>query len=286
MSGKTKNKTSGSRKNSNQLKPYRPTIPSQKLGEMLAFAKGLAQAAGKLAMSYYGKANPILKYDHSLVTEADLAVQEYLCKELKASYPTHRFLGEEDIGSEVSGDVNEPIWVVDPVDGSAAFSKSLPIWGVAISLFDGPRAVLGVFFMPVTNELYAAKHGSEGMLNDRPIKVRDEIVDNESLLLTYSRFHSDYTINFPGKLRSLGSTVAHIAYVARGASCGAVIGNVHVWDLAAGLVILEAAGGSIKTLSGKKVDLSAYLSGEKIDQILIAAPNGQHREITDGMSIR
>ena len=66
----------------------------------------------------------------------------------------------------------------------------------------------------------------------------------------------------------------------------AILGNVHVWDVAAGQVILESAGGSIRDKSGKKVDLSNYLGGEKIDLVLIAAAKGQHKEIADTLKER
>lgn len=269
-----------------QLKPYRSHLTKKELDEMLTFSKGLARASGALALSYYGRANPTLRYDHDLVTEADLVVQEYIRKEVGEHYPAHKFLGEEANALPEDRDLQEPLWVVDPVDGTAAFCAGMPIWGVSISLFDGPRPAIGVFHMPVTGELYAASKGQQAMLNDRSIEVRDEAVDDESLLLTYSRFHTDFATQFPGKVRSLGSSVAHIAYVARGAAAGAVLGNVHAWDVAAGQVILEAAGGSIRDMHGKKVDLSNYLEGEKIDRILIAAPDGQHKDIASSLERR
>jgi myo-inositol-1(or 4)-monophosphatase len=283
---KAKKPRSGGKKKSSAGKLYRSRLSRKELDEMLTFSKGLARASGALAMSYYGKANPTLKYDYNLITEADLAVQEYIRREVKASYPNHKFLGEEGKSLPEDRDLQEPLWVVDPVDGSAAFSAGMPIWGVSISLFDGTRPVLGVFHLPVTGELYSAVSGAPAMLNDREIAVRDESVDNESLLLTYSRFHSDFVTQFPGKVRSLGSSVAHIAYVARGAACGAVLGNVHVWDVAAGQVILQAAGGSIRDLSGKLVEMSNYLEGEKIDRVLVAAAKGQHKEIISTLEAR
>lgn len=265
---------------------YRSSLSRKELEDMLTFTKGLARASGALALSYYGKANPTLKYDYNLITEADLAVQEYIRREVKTAYPNHKFLGEEGDALPKDRDLQEPLWVVDPVDGSAAFCAGMPIWGVSISLFDGTRPVLGVFHLPATGELYSAATGAKAMLNDREISVRDETVDNESLLLTYSRFHSDFLTHFPGKVRSLGSTVAHIAYVARGAACGAILGNVHVWDVAAGQVILQAAGGSIRDLSGKQVEMSNYLEGEKIDRVLVAAAKGQHKEIINTLEAR
>ena len=109
-------------------KLYRPTLSMKELSEMLTFAKGLAQASGLLALSYYGRANPTLRYDHDLVTEVDLVVEEYIRKEVKQSYPTHKFLGEEMQKLPGKRKKKEPTWVVDPVDGSAAFSAGMPIW--------------------------------------------------------------------------------------------------------------------------------------------------------------
>jgi myo-inositol-1(or 4)-monophosphatase len=287
MARKKARKTrAGGRKKLPGLKINRSILSRKELEEMLTFTKGLARAGGALALSYYGKANPLLKYDYHLITEADLAVQEYIRREVQVAYPNHKFLGEEGKKFPEDRDLQEPLWVVDPVDGSAAFCAGLPIWGVSISLFDGTRPVLGVFHLPATGELYSAVAGGKAMLNDREISVRDEAVDNESLLLTYSRFHSDFLTHFPGKVRSLGSTVAHIAYVARGAACGAILGNVHVWDVAAGQVILQAAGGSIRDLSGRLVEMSNYLEGEKIDRVLVAAAKGQHKEIINTLETR
>ncbi len=269
-----------------QARHYRPRLARRELQEILTFAKGLARASGALAMSYYGRANPTLRYDHDLVTEADLVVQEYIRKEVGAAYPEHEFLGEEGGARPDDRELQKPLWVVDPVDGSAGFSAGMPVWGVSIALFDGIRPVIGVIHLPVTGEVYSASAGGVAMLNDREVSVRDQAMDNESLLLTYSRFHSDFITHLPGKVRSLGSTAAHMAYVARGAASGAVLGNVHVWDLAAGLVILQAAGGAVRDLEGKKVDLSGYLSGEKIDGILVAAPRGLHRDIASMLEKR
>jgi len=253
----------------------RRRLTRRELQEISTFAKGLARASGALAMSYYGRANPTLRFDFDLVTEADLALQEFIHKEIGGTYPDHQFLRQ---GAD-EPDGREPLWVVDPLDGSAGFSAGMPVWGVSLALFDGDRPVLGIIHLPVTGELYSAVAGGPAMLNDRPIAVLDQAVDNESLLLTYSRFHADFATHLTGKVRSLGSTAAHIAYVARGAASAAVLGNVHVWDLAAGAVLLEAAGGTLRDLDGKKVELGGYLDGVRLDRVVLAAPKGLHREI-------
>ncbi len=262
----------------------RANLNRGELEQILTFAKGLARASGALALSYYGRANPTLRFDHELVTEADLVVQDYIRGEVKRAYPDHVFLGEESRERPASLDTDMPLWVVDPVDGSASFSSGMPVWGVSLCLFDGGRPAIGVFHQPVTGELYSATAGGGAMLNDRPIEAREQTIDDEALLLTYSRFHSDYRSRFPGKVRSLGSTAAHIAYVARGAATGAVLGNVHVWDLAAGLVILEEAGGRILDQDLQACNLFDFVDGRKIDRVLLAAPRGLHREIFDTLA--
>ena len=86
-------------------------------------------------------------------------------------------------------------------------------------------------------------------------------------------------MEFPGKVRSLGSTVAQTCYVARGAAWGAVMANIHVWDVVAGQVILEAAGGEIRDLDGNLFDPNDYLEETRVDRTLLAAAKGQHRQI-------
>ncbi len=258
----------------------------QDLHAIVTFARGIARSAGRIALASYGHANPQVKYDESLVTEADLAVQEHLRKEVEARYPEHRFLGEEDPSQRGQADCRY-LWVVDPVDGTAAFSKGYPIWGVSIAVLRDDVPVVGVFYMPATSEMYSGVANSQSLHDDSPIEARvDEILDNESLLLTYSRFHNDYTTSFPGKVRSLGSTVAHICYVARGAAWGAVLNNVHIWDVVAGQVILEAAGGEIRDLDGNLFRPADFLESTRIDRPLLAAAKGQHQAIREYLEPR
>jgi myo-inositol-1(or 4)-monophosphatase len=100
-----------------------------------------------------------------------------------------------------------------------------------------------------------------------------ETINDESLLLTYSRFHQHYHSTFPGKIRDLGCTTAHICYVAMGRAEAAVIANESYQDLAAARVIIEAAGGKISKMDGSEFLLDDYLDGEKIeDHLLVGAP--------------
>jgi len=245
--------------------------------QILHFAEEIVREGGQIALKHYGKANPMLKFDMSLVTEADLEVQDHLQTKIGEMFPDHAFLGEER-GSRAVEHLGH-LWVVDPVDGTAAFSSELPIWGVSLSHFFEGELKFGVFYMPATNEIYTGI-GKKAFHNGKRINARvDDQVDNESVLLTYSRFHQDFTSDFPGKIRSLGSSIAHIAIVARGAAWGALLGRVHIWDIAPGLAVLEAAGGEIRDLEGNRFDPMKYIDGRTVDTIYLAAAKGQHDQI-------
>ncbi len=255
-----------------------PMAPATKdWNQLWRFAQELAREGGEIAMRHYGNADPMLKFDMSLVTEADLEVQAHIQSRIAELYPTHKFLGEE--GQRPRLDAMGHLWVVDPVDGTAAFSSGLPIWGIALSHFYEGELKFGVFYMPATDEMYTGM-GKKAFHNGKRIGSRvDDQVDNESVLLTYSRFHHDFTSDFPGKIRSLGSSIAHIAYVARGAAWGALLGRVHIWDIAPGLAALRAAGGEIRDLQGRVFDPIAYLDGRQVETIYLAAAKGQHDQI-------
>lgn len=255
------------------------SIDGALLKEIHIFARTMVRSGGEIAMSHFGHANPDVKYDESLVTEADLEVQEYMRRETSKKFPDHRFLGEENPGGGEAKD-SSFIWVVDPVDGTSAFSRGYPVWGISAALLHKGRVVAGAFYMPITGELFSSTYKGPPVCNDTPIEVRyDETIDNESLMLTYSRFHRDFTTTFPGKVRSMGSTVAHICYVAKGAAWGAVLNRVHIWDIVAGQVILEAAGGEITDFDGNPFEPEKHLSDTRVDKVLLAAAEGQHRDI-------
>jgi myo-inositol-1(or 4)-monophosphatase len=134
--------------------------------------------------------------------------------------------------------------------------------------------------MPVTGDLFYAIAGQNAYWGEKQIRIPDTgEISNESVLLTYSRFHNQYRSTFPGKIRNLGSTAAHITYVARGRAEGAFLANVSYRDLAAAQVILMAAGGKIHRLDGREFHLSDYLSGQRIEEHLIAAPAGSFDSI-------
>ena len=144
-----------------------------------------------------------------------------------------------------------------------------------MALLENFWPVFGVFHMPATGDFFHAQAGQQAFRGQEPIRIspQDEIND-ESVLLTYSRFHQHYRSDFTGKIRNLGCTAAHICYVAMGRAEAAVIANESYQDLAAVRVIVESAGGKICNMDGSNFFLSEYMEGKRIKEpLLVVAPD-------------
>ncbi|MEW6533245.1 MAG: inositol monophosphatase family protein [Thermodesulfobacteriota bacterium] len=254
------------------------SLTEPELRTLKEFVENTLRKSGALLMELYGHGNPGLKFDDELVTEADNAAWALISSKIRGSFERHSFLRELNAEQVASEDCPRFIWIVDPLDGAASFQAGLPVWGISAALFELFWPVLGFLYLPVTGELYSAYAQREALLNDKPIRVREKsTIDNESLILVYSRFHQDFTSDFPGKIRNFGSSAGHMAYVARGAADACILKNVNVRDLAAGSIILEAAGGEIRFLDGKRFHVGDYLDGSRVDGPLIAAPKGTYK---------
>ncbi len=253
------------------------SLSERELWTLKESVENALRKSGAILMEMYGRGNRQLKFDDELVTEAENAAWELLNAKLTAGWPGHGFLRDLSRDQLSASDLSRFLWVIDTLDGAAAFQAGMPVWGISAALFEKFWPVLGFLYLPVTGELYSAYAGREALLNDQPILVRpDPTVDNESLLLVYSRFHQDFKTNFPGKIRNFGSSAGHMAYVARGAADACVIKNVSIRDLAAGSIILEAAGGELRFLNGEPFHVGDYFEGSRVDKPLIACSKGAH----------
>ncbi len=248
--------------------------------ELLCFAKDMVSSAGDKAMGLYGKGNPEVKFDEELVTSAELALVNFFRDRLSSTYPGHGVFGDPLPAEDYVHGEKRYLWIYDPLDGVANFQAGIPIWCISLALLENFWPVFGLTYMPVTGDLFYAIAGQNAYWGEKQIRIPDTgEISNESVLLTYSRFHNQYRSTFPGKIRNLGSTAAHITYVARGRAEGAFLANVSYRDLAAAQVILMAAGGKIHRLDGREFHLSDYLSGQRIEEHLIAAPEGSFDSI-------
>jgi myo-inositol-1(or 4)-monophosphatase len=248
--------------------------------ELLGFAKDTISSAGMKAMELYGKGNPGVKFDEELVTSAELALVNFFRDRLNAVFPGHGVFGDPLPAEDYVHGEGRYLWIYDPMDGVANFQAGIPIWCMSLALLENFWPVFGVTYMPVTGDLFYAVVGQKAYRGQKEIRIPDTgEISNESVLLTYSRFHNQYQSTFPGKIRNLGSTAAHIIYVAMGRAEGALLANVSYRDLAAAQIILMAAGGKLHRLDGREFHLSDYLSGQHIEDHLIAVPEGSFEPI-------
>ena len=241
----------------------------------MQFATEVIRLLGTQAGSYYGKGTPESKFDESLITEAELDLVENFRKELNSRYPGHQLFDRSQGQPGYTHQEKRYLWIYDAIDGVANFQAGIPLWGTSLALLENFWPVLGVVHLPATGDLFSAQAGRKAFRGKEEIQVFDQDdINDESVLLTYSRFHRQFQTTFPGKIRNLGCTVAHICYVAMGRADAAIITNYSYAGLAAAGVILEAAGGKLYTMTGEEFFPSEYVGGDKMTDHLLATRPG------------
>ncbi len=251
-----------------------PPSPSAEL----AAAIEAARAAGAVALRHMGTGEFELKSDHSIVTVADRECEETVRRILGERTPAIPVVGEETASEETLAKLAslDAAWVVDPIDGTASYAASLPTFGVSIGLLARGAPVLGVFYAPRTDELYAADRTGPGFYGSRALRapLSMESLDARTFFCATSDSHWRHTISFPGKVRGLGSTALHVALVARGAAMGSLLWPA-VWDVAGVAPLLERVGGALFDLaSGERLDFAAWVrEGAPNRDLLACAPD-------------
>ncbi len=197
-----------------------------------------------------------------LVTDADLAVQERIRQIVAERHPAHCFLGEESgIGPTVSGrTADEPVWIVDPVDGTTNYSRQIPIFSISIGVAYQGQMIVGVIHDPLREELFRAVAGQGAYCGERRLFV-SRIADPAGAILALDWGHApemrSSSVSLLNRLahqvqtiRALGSAAIALAWVAAGRLDAYLNVDLKPWDVAAGGLILEEAGGRISRLDG------------------------------------
>lgn len=244
-------------------------MPTIDIDEVVSWAR----EGGALAMRSFNTVTAQRKPDRSFVTAADVAVEQLLVERISARYPDHGIVGEE-LGEH--GADREFVWLLDPIDGTGVFLAGLPTWGVSVGLVRNGKPYLGVINQPASNDCYWASEAG-AFWNDQRIHVSQATAfDSNDWIALPSRGHLDYRIDFPAKMRALGSVAGHLCYVARGVCVGALLGGTgggRLWDIAAGLAILQAAGGvTYRLRDGQPLDTVPMLAGARDTAPWLAAP--------------
>jgi histidinol-phosphatase len=223
--------------------------------EELVFADALAEEAAEIALSLFGTNLEVrTKQDRTPVTEADVAVERMIRGRLAERFPDDAVLGEE---SGRTGDAPR-VWVIDPIDGTKNFATGIQIWATLIALLVEETPVLGLASAPALGERYAATRGGGATLNGRPIRVSETTSLDEAFVLAagessflgaHDRAWFVELATRSRRTRGFGDFWAHLL-VARGAADVALEPELHVWDYAALVPIVEEAGGRVSTLDG------------------------------------
>ncbi|NLG49571.1 MAG: inositol monophosphatase, partial [Chloroflexi bacterium] len=224
--------------------------------------------AGRMALERREAVHALLKADGTPVTPVDKAVEAYLVERITQCCPDHTIIAEEERAHRGSSSY---AWVIDPLDGTRAYAGGLPMWGISVGLLWGSEPVAGVFSMPALGEMYwadaqGAWRNGQALGQARSVTLADPL----AYLLVPSNVHLAYEISFP-RVRSLGSTAAHLLYVACTTAIGALTRRVYLWDVAGVLPILNHCGVTVAHLSGAPLNLAALLDAPRLPEPLLVA---------------
>jgi len=230
----------------------------------LEVALSAARRAREVLRAGFGTEHTITyKGEVDLLTEIDEQAERVIREELLGTIPTYGMLAEE--GGERSGE-EDARWLVDPLDGTTNYAHGLPIFCFSIALERAGEVVLGVVYNPVHEETFVAELGRGATLNGEPIKVSDTDELIRALIVTgfpYERSEIPEALELFGRfaaiaqgMRRLGSAALDLCYVAAGRLDGYFERGIWSWDLAAGNVIVEEAGGKLTNYRGDVLDLA------------------------------
>lgn len=229
--------------------------------ELLAFAESLADEARAIVQEAQQKSLAIdLKADASFVTATDRAIEARLRDRIEAHYPGHGILGEE-YGSKNLG--SEFVWVIDPIDGTAAWIAGIPVYGTLIAVARAGRPWIGVMDLPATDERLTGVSGSHARHNGKSISCRTGVVPQDVFMTSSNpRFLTDAERTAIGRLDSVvrftqygGSCYAY-GCLARGRTDIAIDGGFDPYDVFAPIAIIEGAGGIASDWQGAPIDIS------------------------------
>ena len=239
----------------------------------LESAKKAALAAGQILIEQKNNLNKsIFSSNTDIKLEADI-VAEKLIKEILTDETSFPILAEES--GQSSDELSDIFWVVDPLDGTANYSRNIPICCVSIALIKNMEPVLGVIYDFSNNDLYEGSVNTSAMQNGLEIKVSDISNQGEGILITGLPNKTDYSDeallkmvkDFQGwrKVRMIGSAAIGSVYIASGKADVYKESRTYLWDVAAGAAIVQAAEGTASiTNQNKDFQVDVYFSNSKI----------------------
>ena len=239
-------------------------MPDVELTRRISAARQAVLAQTELLHREFGRAESKWKDDGTRVTAVDVAISENIVRALRADFPGDQYFSEE------LADTTEPIpvtsrfcWVLDPIDGTNNFALGIPHCAISVALCEHGEPVYGVIYDLSRRSLLHGGPGFGVWDGDRAVKVASGPITRETLIGFHSPFDKSLLPLASGilgqfKIRGLGSATLHLAYVAAGLLEGCVDFNVKIWDLAAAIPLVRAAGGEVHFLNGQQLPMRTF----------------------------
>jgi myo-inositol-1(or 4)-monophosphatase len=242
----------------------------------------LALLGGRLALERFHRAHVAIKHDGTLVTDADVAIQEALGREIARLFPTDGLVGEEGPIREARRQARYS-WVLDPIDGTNNFARGMPGFAISVGVLRDHVPFAGAVYDPVARWLFTACAGRGAWLNERPLRVRAEPLTTELLFAMRSPYAGGVPDYIEGwlrrhRVRRFGSTALHLCYAALGGLDFVHDDRASLWDIAGAAPVLLEAGGTLTTDHGAPLFpmSAAQTSGEPF--ALLAGHPAAHAE--------
>lgn len=241
------------------------------------FVQDLARGAGRILKRSFRVPTQWRTKDGrgDIVTEVDEESERYLLRRIRRDYPADRILSEES--GALGGSNGTRTWIIDPLDGTRNYLMGLPFFCVSIGLVEASVVLMGAIYDPVHDEMYFSERGKGAFLNGQKIQVSPEdTLDDSMISVSWVRRKTDRRrfVSYIEQLsrdtsyfRRFGSAALVMAYVACGRLHAYMQGGLNPWDVAAGVVIVEEAGGKVTDFEGRPLDL-----GRKDIDIVTANP--------------
>lgn len=229
------------------------------LEDFARHAAEIARDAGAILRDRFDKPHDVhFKGPLDMVTEADRASEALIANRLRALFPGHDLLGEE--GSRGASSASPYRWVIDPLDGTTNFTHGLPTFAVSIGLERDGVPVVGVVYDPMRDELFTAIEKGGALLNGKPLRVAPTETLFGSLLVTGFSYDLDKRalqaatwrdlLTRVQAIRQTGSAALNLCCIAAGRLDGYWEDGIAPWDVSAGAVIVQEAGGLVTNLAG------------------------------------
>lgn len=239
-------------------------MSSPELLARIAAAQVAVMSQTELLHREFGRAKSEWKSDGTRVTAVDVAISENIFRALGAQFPADQYFSEELAETDAPIPVTSRFfWVLDPIDGTNNFALGIPHCAIALALCENGEPVYGFVYDLSRRTLMQGGPGFGVRDGEREVKASTAPFSRETLVGFHSPFDKTLLPMASGvlgafKIRGLGSATLHLAYVAAGILDGCVDYNVKIWDLAAAIPLVRAAGGEVRFLNGEQLPMKIF----------------------------